>query len=274
MLLSVEGLNVFYGEAIHALRDVSFSVEEGEIVSIIGANGAGKSTLMWTLVGLLKPKSGRILMREKPVRPIPHLSVAAGISLVPERRRLFPHLTVRENLLLGAYLRKDRKGVEEDAERVYQLFPILKERLSQYAGTLSGGQQQMLAIGRALMSRPKVLLLDEPSLGLAPVLVDQVFRAIQDIAASGTTILLVEQNALEALQIAHRAYVLEVGRIVLEGKGKELLNNPIVRAAYLGVAQHTEILLERTNHGESATFEDSPPTTATTAPDSKMFIME
>jgi len=253
MLLSVEGLNVFYGEAIHALRDVSFGVEEGEIVSIIGANGAGKSTLMWTLVGLLKPKSGRILMRGKPIRPIPHLSVAAGISLVPERRRLFPHLTVRENLLLGAYLRKDRKGVEEDAERVYRLFPILKERLSQYAGTLSGGQQQMLAIGRALLSRPKVLLLDEPSLGLAPVLVDQVFQAIQDIASTGTTILLVEQNALEALQIAHRAYVLEVGRIVLEGKGKDLLDNPVVRAAYLGVAQHTEILLEK-NQSSTNTF--------------------
>jgi len=244
MLLSVNGLNVFYGEAIHALRDVSFGVEEGEIVSIIGANGAGKSTLMWTLVGLLKPKSGTILMRGKPVKPVPHLSVAAGISLVPERRRLFPNLTVRENLMLGAYLRKDRKGIAEDTEQIFHLFPILKERLGQYAGTLSGGQQQMLAIGRALMARPKVLLLDEPSLGLAPVLADQVFQAIQDIAASGTTILLVEQNALEALEIAHRAYVLEVGRIVLEGPGKELLQNPAVRAAYLGVSQRAETLLK------------------------------
>jgi branched-chain amino acid transport system ATP-binding protein len=244
MLLSVNGLNVFYGEAIHALRDVSFEVEEGEIVSIIGANGAGKSTLMWTLVGLLKPKSGTILMRGKLIKPVPHLSVAAGISLVPERRRLFPNLTVRENLMLGAYLRKDRKSIAEDAEQIFHLFPILKERLSQYAGTLSGGQQQMLAIGRALMSRPKVLLLDEPSLGLAPVLADQVFQAVQDIAASGTTILLVEQNALEALEIAHRAYVLEVGRIVLEGPGKELLQNPAVRAAYLGVSQRAETLLE------------------------------
>jgi branched-chain amino acid transport system ATP-binding protein len=244
MLLSVNGLNVFYGEAIHALRDVSFEVEEGEIVSIIGANGAGKSTLMWTLVGLLKPKSGTILMRGKLIKPVPHLSVAAGISLVPERRRLFPNLTVRENLMLGAYLRKDRKSIAEDAEQIFHLFPILKERLSQYAGTLSGCQQQMLAIGRALMSRPKVLLLDEPSLGLAPVLADQVFQAVQDIAASGTTILLVEQNALEALEIAHRAYVLEVGRIVLEGPGKELLQNPAVRAAYLGVSQRAETLLE------------------------------
>lgn len=245
MLLSVEGLNVFYGEAIHALRDVSFSVDEGEIVSIIGANGAGKSTLMWSLVGLLKPASGTIALRGKPIRPVPHLAVAEGISLVPERRRLFPHLSVRENLSLGAYLRHDRAGVAKDEEYVFNLFPILKERLKQYAGTLSGGQQQMLAIARAIMSRPKVLLLDEPSLGLAPVLVDQVFRAIQEISAGGTTILLVEQNALEALAIAHRAYVLEVGRIVLSGSGKDLLVDPAVRAAYLGVRQRTETLLEK-----------------------------
>jgi branched-chain amino acid transport system ATP-binding protein len=245
MLLSVQGLNVYYGEAIHALRDVSFSVEEGEIVSIIGANGAGKSTLMWTLVGLLKPKSGTITMRGKPVKPVPHKAVAAGIALVPERRRLFPNLTVRENLTLGGYLRRDGAEVLRDEEKVFALFPVLKERLKQYAGTLSGGQQQMLAIARALMSRPRVLLLDEPSLGLAPVLVDQVFRAIQDIAAAGTTILLVEQNALEALEIARRAYVLEVGRIVLQGPGRELLSDPGVRAAYLGVSQHTESLLEK-----------------------------
>jgi branched-chain amino acid transport system ATP-binding protein len=244
MLLSVEGLNVFHGEAIHALRDVAFSVDAGEIVSIIGANGAGKSTLMWTLVGLLKPKTGTITMAGKPVRPIPHLAVAAGIALVPERRRLFPNLTVRENLTLGAYRRHDRRGVALDEEKVFAMFPVLGERLKQYAGTLSGGQQQMLAIGRALMSRPKVLLLDEPSLGLAPVLVEQVFQAVQDIAAAGTSVLLVEQNALEALQIARRAYVLEVGRIVLEGLGTELLGNPAVREAYLGVRVHTDALLE------------------------------
>ena len=243
MLLSVEGLNVYYGEAIHALRDVGFGVDEGEIVSIIGANGAGKSTLMWTLVGLLKPQSGTITMRGAVVKPVPHLAVAAGIALVPERRRLFPNLTVRENLTLGAYRRRDREGIAEDEEKLFALFPVLKERFKQYAGTLSGGQQQMLAIARALMSRPKVLLLDEPSLGLAPVLVDQMFTAIQDIAASGTTILLVEQNALEALEIAHRAYVLEVGRIVLEGTGRELIANPAVKAAYLGVSQRTETLL-------------------------------
>jgi branched-chain amino acid transport system ATP-binding protein len=245
MLLSVEGLNVYYGEAIHALRDVCFGVDEGEIVSIIGANGAGKSTLMWTLVGLLKPQSGTITMRGAAVKPIPHQAVAAGIALVPERRRLFPNLTVRENLSLGAYLRKDKRGVIEDEEKAFALFPVLKERLKQYAGTLSGGQQQMLAIARSLMSRPKVLLLDEPSLGLAPVLVDQMFAAIQDIARSGTTILLVEQNALEALEIAHRAYVLEVGRIVLEGSGRELIADPAVKAAYLGVSQRTETLLEK-----------------------------
>jgi branched-chain amino acid transport system ATP-binding protein len=244
MLLSVEGLNVFYGEAIHALRDVSFSVDEGEIVSIIGANGAGKSTLMWTLVGLLKPKSGSITMGGKPVLPIPHRAVAAGIALVPERRRLFPNLSVRENLSLGRYLRHDRLGIARDEEYVFGLFPVLKERLAQFAGTLSGGQQQMLAIARALMSKPKVLLLDEPSLGLAPVLVDQVFRAIQEISATGTTILLVEQNALEALEIAKKAYVLEVGRIVLSGSGRELLVDPAVRAAYLGVRQRTEALLK------------------------------
>ncbi len=234
MLLKVEGLNVYYGEAIHALRDLSFGIGQGEIVSIIGANGAGKSTLMWTLVGLLKPRSGSILMDGKAIRPIPHLAVAEGIALVPERRRLFPNLTVKENLSLGGYLRKDRSGLARDRDYVFRLFPILKERLAQYAGTLSGGQQQMLAIGRALMCKPRLLLLDEPSLGLAPVLVDQVFAAIQDIASTGTTILLVEQNALEALRISSRAYVLEVGRIVLEGSGAELLDNTIVREAYLG----------------------------------------
>jgi branched-chain amino acid transport system ATP-binding protein len=242
MLLSVEGLNVYYGEAIHALRDVSFSVGEGEIVSIIGANGAGKSTLMWSLVGLLKPASGRVLVRDEPMKPGAHRAVAAGLALVPERRRLFPNLTVRENLSLGGYRRRDRAAMAADEDYVFGLFPILKERLGQYAGTLSGGQQQMLAIGRALMSKPRILLLDEPSLGLAPVLVDQVFKAVQEIASKGTTILLVEQNALEALELADRAYVLEVGRIVLSGPGKELLRDPAVRAAYLGVSQRTEAL--------------------------------
>ena len=248
MLLSVERVNYYYGEAIHALRDVSFGVEGGEIASIIGANGAGKSTLMWTLVGLLKPKTGTITFNGQPIKPIPHQAVASGIALVPERRRLFPNLTVRENLTLGGYLRSDKAGLARDEEYVFSLFPVLKERLAQYAGTLSGGQQQMLAIARGLMSRPKLLLLDEPSLGLAPVLVHQVFDAIQEIARQGMTILLVEQNALKALEISARAYVLEVGRIILQGTGKELLHNPTVQAAYLGVRQRKEVILEGESH--------------------------
>jgi branched-chain amino acid transport system ATP-binding protein len=243
MLLSVEGLNVFHGEAIHALRDVGFVVPEGEIVSIIGANGAGKSTLMWTLAGLYKPKSGSIIFRGKPLPAVPHQAVAAGIALVPERRRLFANLTVRENLSLGAYRRSDRAGIIEDEVYLFGLFPVLKERFKQYAGTLSGGEQQMLAIARALMSRPKLLLLDEPSLGLAPVLANQVFNAVQEISRQGMTILLVEQNAFKALEIAQDAYVLETGRIVLSGKGQDLLHNPAIQAAYLGVRQRKEVVL-------------------------------
>jgi branched-chain amino acid transport system ATP-binding protein len=250
MLLSVERLNYYYGEAIHALRDVSFAIEEREIAAIIGANGAGKSTLMWTLIGQLKPKSGTITFNGRPVKPIAHQAVASGIALVPERRRLFPNLTVRENLTLGGYLRRDKVALAKDEEYVFSLFPVLKERLLQFAGTLSGGQQQMLAIARGLMSRPKLLLLDEPSLGLAPVLVQQVFDAIEEIARQGTTILLVEQNALKALEISSRAYVLEVGRIVLQGGGKELLRNPTVQAAYLGVRQRTEVILEEESHAQ------------------------
>jgi branched-chain amino acid transport system ATP-binding protein len=248
MLLRVERLNYYYGEAIHALRDVSVEVEQGEIAAIIGANGAGKSTLMWTLVGLLKPASGTITFNGRAVKPIAHQAVPSGIALVPERRRLFPNLTVRENLTLGGYRRGDKAGLAKDEEYVFALFPVLRERLTQYAGTLSGGQQQMLAIARGLMSRPRLLLLDEPSLGLAPVLVHQVFAAIQEIARQGTTILLVEQNALKALEISTRAYVLEVGRIVLQGTGKELLRNPVVQAAYLGVRQRTDVILEEGSH--------------------------
>jgi branched-chain amino acid transport system ATP-binding protein len=250
MLLSVERLNYYYGEAIHALRDVSFAVAEREIAAIIGANGAGKSTLMWTLVGQLKPKSGTITFNGRSMKPIAHQAVASGIALVPERRRLFPNLTVRENLTLGGYLRRDKAGIVKDEEYVFSLFPVLRERLMQFAGTLSGGQQQMLAIARGLMSRPKLLLLDEPSLGLAPVLVQQVFDAIEEIARQGTTILLVEQNALKALEISARAYVLEVGRIVLQGSGKELLRNPTVQAAYLGVRQRTEVIQEEESHAQ------------------------
>jgi branched-chain amino acid transport system ATP-binding protein len=237
MLLSVEGLNVFYSEAIHALRDVTFAVPAGEIVAIIGANGAGKSTLLRTLAGLHKPRSGQAIFDGRPLPSAPHLAVAAGIALVPERRRLFPNLTVRENLFLGAYLRHDRAAIAQDANYCFTLFPVLQERLKQYAGTLSGGEQQMVAISRGLMSKPRLLLLDEPSLGLAPVLTNQVFTAIQEISRQGTTILLVEQNAFKALEIAQHAYVLETGRIVMAGAGKELLTNPTVQAAYLGVKQ-------------------------------------
>ncbi len=244
MLLSVENLNVFYGQAVHALRDVSFEVQEGEILSIIGANGAGKSTLMWTLIGQLKPRSGKITFRGETLKSAPHQAVGLGMSLVPERRRLFPNLTVKENLTLGAYHRKDRDGVNRDLDYVFNLFPILKERLNQFAGTLSGGQQQMVATARGLMARPKLLLLDEPSLGLAPVLVNQTFETIQEICRQGTTILLVEQNALKSLAIAHRAYVLEVGRIVRTGSGQELLNDPAVQAAYPGIRQEKASVLE------------------------------
>jgi branched-chain amino acid transport system ATP-binding protein len=244
MLLQVEGLNTYYGEAVHALRDVSFEVAEGEIISIIGANGAGKSTLMWTLIGQIKPRSGKITFNGKVMKPVAHTVVAAGMALVPERRRLFPNLTVRENLSMGSYLRSDRAAIQKDMEYIFTLFPILKKRLSQFAGTLSGGEQQMVATARGLMSRPKLLLLDEPSLGLAPILVNQIFSTILEISKQGTTILLVEQNAKKALAIANRAYALEVGRIVRSGTGQELLNDPAVQAAYLGVSHKAEEILE------------------------------
>ena len=249
MLLSVERVNYYYGEAIHALRDVSFGVEEGEIASIIGANGAGKSTLMWTLVGLLKPKTGTITFDVSEITNVPaHRLVRRGVGHAPEGRRIFSRMTVLENLQMGAYTRSDKAELQADFDRVFNLFPRLRERSSQAGGTLSGGEQQMLAIARGLMSRPKLLLLDEPSLGLAPVLVHQVFDTIQEIARQGTTILLVEQNALKALEISARAYVLEVGRIVLQGTGKEFLHNSTVQAAYLGVRQRKEVILEGESH--------------------------
>jgi branched-chain amino acid transport system ATP-binding protein len=243
MLLSVEDLHVYYGEAIHALRGVTFAVPAGEIVAIIGANGAGKSTLMWTLAGLLKPRSGKITLNGAALPAQPHRAVELGIALVPERRRLFANLTVRENLGLGAYLRSNRQAIAEDEGYVFALFPVLKQRFRQYAGTLSGGEQQMLAIGRALMSRPKLLLLDEPSLGLAPVLANQVFTVCQEISRQGMTILLVEQNAFKALEIAQHAYVLETGLIVLSGEAGEMLRNPAVQAAYLGIRQRKDVVL-------------------------------
>lgn len=233
-MLKVNELNVYYGR-IHALKNVNIDVSEGEIVTIVGANGAGKSTLMWTLAGVLKPKNGSIIYKGRPLPSGTHDVAANGIILVPERRRLYANLTVKENLIMGAFLRNDTDGIKKDLEFIYDLFPILKERTNQYAGTLSGGEQQMAAIARGLMSRPKIILLDEPSLGLSPLYTSEVFKTIQQIKEQKTTILLAEQNAKKALEIADRAYVLETGRVVLSGKGKELLANTQVQEAYLGV---------------------------------------
>lgn len=233
-MLEVTNLHVHYG-AIHALKGVSLTVDDGEIVALIGSNGAGKSTLLKTVSGLLKPTEGEILfggesMAKKDARFI----VKQGITHVPEGRHIFPGLTVYENLLMGAYLRKDTDGIRADMERIYERFPILKQRNRQDASTLSGGEQQMLAMGRALMARPKLLMLDEPSMGLAPLLVNQIFKIIEDINRSGTTILLIEQNARMALEVADRGYVLETGRIVLSGTGSELAASEEVKRAYLG----------------------------------------
>jgi branched-chain amino acid transport system ATP-binding protein len=235
MLLEVNNLNVYYG-AIHALQGVSFTVEEGEIVTLIGANGAGKSTTLRTVSGLLHPRTGSVIFKGKDITMTPaEQIVRLGISHVPEGRKIFAPLTVRENLEMGAYTRSDRSEIQQSMEQVFTSFPRMKERINQLGGTLSGGEQQMLATGRGLMSRPSLLLLDEPSMGLSPILVEEIFRIIQEINSQGTSILLVEQNALMALSIANRAYVLETGRIVLSGNAQEVANNPQVKAAYLGV---------------------------------------
>ena len=235
-ILEINELNVSYG-GIKAVKDISFYVEAGEIVTLIGANGAGKSSTLRSIVGLVKPESGKIVFNEKEISSIPtDQIVAQGITLVPEGRRVFADLTVLENLKIGAYMRKD--PLDEDIKWVYDLFPRLKERSWQLAGTLSGGEQQMLAIGRALMSRPKLIMMDEPSLGLAPIIVQGVFEIIKEINKQGVTILLVEQNANMALKAAHRAYVMETGRITLSGTGKELAENEEVKAAYLGKAKN------------------------------------
>ena len=232
-MLALESLEVYYGE-IHALKGVSLEVREREIVALLGNNGAGKTTTLKTISGLLAPRQGRVTFENAPLTGVaPHAIVARGIAHVPEGRRIFNRLTVRENLMMGAYLRRD-SGVAADLDRVFTLFPRLHERITQVAGTLSGGEQQMLAIGRALMAQPRVLLLDEPSMGLAPVLVEQIFDTIAEVNHQGTTILLVEQNAAMALSIAHRGYVLETGRIVLSGTAAALGENTDVRRAYLG----------------------------------------
>ncbi len=233
-MLKIEQLNVHYG-VIHALRDVTLEVEEGKIVSLIGSNGAGKTTLLRTISGLIKPTSGTMLyLGQDIVTQKPQLLPAQGLVHVPEGRKIFSGLTVYENLLMGAYLRKDKAGIAEDLKKVYDRFPILADRRNQDAATLSGGEQQMLAISRALMARPKLLLMDEPSMGLAPLLVKEIFNIIKEINAGGTTILLVEQNAMQALKIADQAYVLETGNIVLSGTGQELLSSPEVQKVYLG----------------------------------------
>jgi len=234
-LLVLENVHTYYGN-VHALKGINLTIEEGEIVTLIGANGAGKTTTLKTISGLIKPREGRIIFDGQELNKVPaHKIVHMGISHAPEGRRVFPTLTVEENLLLGAYsLGNDRKAIEANKERVFALFPRLAERRKQLAGTLSGGEQQMLAIGRALMSRPRLLLLDEPSLGLAPMLVKAIFETIKEINRQGVTILLVEQNARAALKLAQRAYVLETGRIVLSGPSHELLQDERVRKAYLG----------------------------------------
>jgi branched-chain amino acid transport system ATP-binding protein len=234
MLLTVDKLSVYYG-AVQALRGVSFTVGKGEIVSLVGANGAGKSTTLRAVSGVVRPASGSILHGGESIAGVPpHRIARRGLAHVPEGRGVFANMSVLENLEMGAYARSSRKESEETLDRVYTLFPRLSERSAQAAGTLSGGEQQMLAIGRALMQRPELLLLDEPSMGLSPLLVREIFLLISEINRAGTTILLVEQNAFMALSIAHRAYVLETGEITLEGRASDLLGNPLVRAAYLG----------------------------------------
>ena len=233
MMLSVKDLNVYYGP-IHAVKGVSFDVKQGEIVTLIGANGAGKSTILKTVSGLLKPKGGEVDFMDKKISgTAPHKIVELGIAHVPEGRRIFTKMTVEENLEMGAFTAPSA-SVEESKEQVFQRFPRLKERRKQTAGTLSGGEQQMLAMGRALMSKPSLMMLDEPSMGLAPILVDQIFDIIRTLHKNGTTILLVEQNASKALEIADRAYVLETGSITLSGSGAELANSDDVKKAYLG----------------------------------------
>jgi branched-chain amino acid transport system ATP-binding protein len=233
-MLTIDNINVYYG-AIHALKGISVAVNEGEIVTLIGANGAGKSTILRTVSGLLKPKTGQISFEGQTISAMAAQSIVKlGISQVPEGRRIFANMSVLENLELGAYIRSDKSEIKQDMDTVFERFPRLAERKQQLAGTLSGGEQQMLAMGRALMSRPRLLLLDEPSMGLAPLLVKEIFKIIKEINESGTTILLVEQNANMALSIAHRAYVLETGRITLSGTARELAESEAVRKAYLG----------------------------------------
>ena len=234
VMLSVNNLQVHYG-MIQAIKDVSFEVNEGEVIALIGANGAGKTTILHTVSGLLQPTKGSVIFEGQDITKVPaHKIVSLGMAHVPEGRRVFAQLTVLENLKLGAYTRKDKNEMEETLRMIYKRFPRLEERKNQIAGTLSGGEQQMLAMGRALMSHPKIILMDEPSMGLSPIFVEEVFKIIRDISAEGVTVLLVEQNAKKALNIADRAYVLETGNIILQGDAKKLMNDESVKKAYLG----------------------------------------
>ncbi|MET7638942.1 ABC transporter ATP-binding protein [Streptomyces sp. NPDC005438] len=233
-LLEVEDLRVAYGK-IEAVKGISFSVEQGQVVTLIGTNGAGKTTTLRTLSGLLKPLGGKVTFDGQPIHSMgAHKIVAMGLAHSPEGRRIFPRLSILENLQLGAFLRKDAAGIQRDVERAYELFPILGERSKQAAGTLSGGEQQMLAMGRALMSRPKLLMLDEPSMGLSPIMMQKIMETIAELKSQGTTILLVEQNAQAALSLADQGHVMEIGKIVLSGTGQELIHDESVRKAYLG----------------------------------------
>lgn len=233
-MLEVKDLEVSYG-MIQAIKGISFEVNQGEVIALIGANGAGKTTILHTITGLLAPKAGTIMFEERDITKVPaHKIVTMGMAHVPEGRRIFGQLSVYENLKMGAYTRKDKQEIEETLEHVYLRFPRLKERRNQMAGTLSGGEQQMLAMGRALMSKPKIILMDEPSMGLSPIFVNEIFDIIREVSAGGTTVLLVEQNAKKALAIADRAYVLETGKIALEGNAKELMHDDSIKKAYLG----------------------------------------
>ena len=233
-MLEVRDLQVYYG-MIHAIKGISFDVNQGEVIALIGANGAGKTTTLHTITGLLAPKSGSVVFEGKDITKVPaHKIVSMGMAHVPEGRRVFAELSVYENLKMGAYTRKDKKEIEESLANVYKRFPRLEERKNQMAGTLSGGEQQMLAMGRALMSKPKIILMDEPSMGLSPIFVNEIFDIIRAVSESGTTVLLVEQNAKKALSISDRAYVLETGTITMSGKAKDLLEDEAVKKAYLG----------------------------------------
>lgn len=233
-MLEVKDIEVYYG-VIQAIKGISFEVNEGEVIALIGANGAGKTTTLHTITGLLSPKKGSVTFEGQDITKVPaHKIVSLGMAHVPEGRRVFAELTVYQNLKMGAYTRKDKAEIEETLQMVYKRFPRLEERKNQLAGTLSGGEQQMLAMGRALMSHPKIIVMDEPSMGLSPILVNEIFDIIKEVSASGTTVLLVEQNAKKALSIADRAYVLETGKIVLEGDAKEMMNDDSIKKAYLG----------------------------------------